>query len=66
MNSEIDTKGLNCCLKVNDGSINVLLHSEDKDGFVVNDGEEFDFCGKIFIQYSGGTPVIYCLYYHTL
>lgn len=60
----IDSKGLNCVIKPFGGSIEIGL-SEGKTEYPLNSGEEFEFCGKVFIS-SSSSPEVMAIYYHTL
>ena len=62
----VDTKGLCCKMKVVGGDIRVKMKEKDLDGWLLCDGEELDFCGKIHFVHAMGTPTVYNLYYHTL
>ena len=62
----IDTKGLSCRIKVSGGSVGVSLKEGAFARFPVLDGEDFDFCGKLYCHITSGTPTVHCMYYTTL
>ena len=62
----VDTKGLCCKMKVAGGSIKVNMNENDNDAYMLYEGEEMDFCGKIYYWHFSGSPLVSLLYYHTL
>ncbi len=63
----IDTKGLDCTVKAHGGDIffKTAEKMPDSDAFLVKDGEQIDFCGKIYV-FAKQAVTVYCLFYRTL
>lgn len=63
---EVDTKGLNCKIKPVGGGIAINTKPSTTGSYPIADGEELDFCGRLFFRHASNSPVVHLLYYHTL
>ena len=65
---DIDSNGLECVIKPDGADIFVKTRPCDNKffgGYLVKDGQEFTFCGKVYF-YSNATCEVYYMKYRTL
>ena len=62
----VDTKGLCCRMKASGGDVIVSMKENGLEGWLLSDGEELDFCGRLYYRHVTGSPSVYLMYYHTL
>ena len=61
----LDTKGLDCIIKPDKEDVFLKTVKGSEDSFIIRSGEEFSFCGKVYIC-AQSDAVMYCLFYRTL
>lgn len=61
---EVDTQGLDCIMKAVGTDMWVYTKSDAKSNerFFVKDGENFEFCGKLYYQVATSGDVYFCMY----